>query len=42
MVSGIEAHNGHVRFSRGAGGSQQAPLYLGGTDFAVLSTDGRL
>jgi hypothetical protein len=41
LVSGIEAHNDHVRFSWGAGGSDDAPLYLGGTDFAVLSSDGR-
>jgi hypothetical protein len=41
LVSGIEAHNDHVRFSWGAGGSDGAPLYLGGTDFAVLSSDGR-
>ena len=41
LVSGIEAHNGAVRFSWAAGGSEQAPLYLGGTDFAVMSSDGR-
>ncbi len=41
LVSGIETHNGSVRFSWGAGGSEQAPLYLGGTDFAVMSGDGR-
>jgi hypothetical protein len=41
LVSGIEAHNDQVRFSWGAGGSEEAPLYLGGTDFAVLSDDGR-
>lgn len=37
LVSGIEAHNGYVRFSWAAGGSHQAPLHLGGTDFAVMS-----
>lgn len=42
LVSGIEAHNQYVRFSWAAGGSPEAPLYLGGTDFAVLATDGRL
>ena len=41
LRSGIEAHNGSVRFSWAAGGSEQAPLYLGGTDFAVMSGDGR-
>jgi hypothetical protein len=42
LVSGIEAHNGFVRFSWAAGGSPEAPLYLGGTDFATVATDGRL
>jgi hypothetical protein len=42
LISGIQAHNGYVRFSWAAGGSEQAPLYLGGTDFAVVSNDGRL
>jgi hypothetical protein len=42
LVSGIEAHNGFVRFSWAAGGSPEAPLYLGGTDFAMIATDGRL
>lgn len=41
LKSGIEAHHEHVRFSWGAGGSDQAPLYLGGTDFAVMAGDGR-
>jgi hypothetical protein len=41
LVSGIEAHNNFVRFSWAAGGSKEAPLYLGGTDFATLSPDGR-
>ena len=40
LVSGIEAHNGYVRFSWGAGGTESAPLYLGGTDFAVVSSEG--
>jgi hypothetical protein len=40
LVSGIETHNGHVRFSWAAGGVTDAPLYLGGTDFADI-TDGR-
>jgi hypothetical protein len=42
LVSKIEAHNGYIRFSWAAGGSEQAPLYLGGTDFAVTAGDGRL
>jgi hypothetical protein len=42
LVSGIEAQNGFVRFSWAAGGSPEAPLYLGGTDFAVVADDGRL
>jgi hypothetical protein len=42
LVSGIEAHNDFVRFSWAAGGTQEAPLYLGGTDFAVLAPDGRI
>jgi hypothetical protein len=42
LISGIEAHNGYVRFSWAAGGSPDAPLYLGGTDFAVVASDGRL
>jgi hypothetical protein len=33
LVSGIESHNGSVRFSWAAGGAPEAPLYLGGTDF---------
>jgi hypothetical protein len=42
LRSGIEAHNGFVRFSWSAGGSADAPLYIAGTDFAILATDGRL
>ena len=42
LVSGIEAHNGFVRFSWAAGGTNEAPLYLGGTDFATLAPDGRI
>jgi hypothetical protein len=42
LVSGIEAHNSYVRFSWAAGGSPDAPLYLAGTDFAVIALDGRL
>jgi len=42
LVSGIEAHNNFVRFSWAAGGTAEAPLYLGGTDFADLAADGRI
>jgi hypothetical protein len=31
-----------VRFSWAAGGTSDAPLYLGGTDFAMLAPDGRI
>src|SRR5947208_16449762 len=41
LVSGIEAHNAHARFSWAAGGAPEAPLFLAGTDFATVS-DGRL
>jgi SnoaL-like domain len=41
LRSGIEAHSGNVRFSWAAGGTEQAPLYLGGTDFALIAGDGR-
>ena len=42
LSSGIEAHHDHVRFSWTAGAAPDAPLYFGGTDFAVLADDGRL
>lgn len=42
LSSGIEAHHGRVRFSWSAGGTEQAPLFLAGTDFAELAPDGRL
>src|SRR5262245_50925778 len=42
LASGIETHNGYIRFSWAAGGIPEAPLYLGGTDFAVIAPDGRL
>ena len=41
LVSGIETHNGYLRFSWAAGGAPEAPLYLGGTDFAIVGRDGR-
>jgi SnoaL-like domain len=37
LISKIEAQNDYVRFSWAAGGSSDAPLYLGGTDFVVLA-----
>jgi hypothetical protein len=42
LASSIEAHNGYVRFSWAAGGTTEAPLYLGGTDFGMVAPDGRL
>jgi len=42
LVSKIETHNGNLRFSWAAGGTEQAPLYLAGTDFAVVAADGRI
>ncbi len=41
LVSGIEVQNGQARFSWAAGGMPETPLYFGGTDFAVISSDGR-
>ena len=42
LISKIETHNGNLRFSWAAGGTEQAPLYLGGTDYGLLAADGRL
>jgi hypothetical protein len=42
LASGIEAHHDYVRFSWVAGGTAEAPLYIKGTDFAVITDDGRL
>jgi hypothetical protein len=42
IASGIETHHDYVRFSWAAGGTAEAPLYIKGTDFAVLAGDGRL
>jgi hypothetical protein len=42
LVSKIEAHNGRIRFSWAAGGAEDAPLFLAGTDFATVAPDGRL
>jgi SnoaL-like domain len=40
LISKIEAHNEHIRFSWAAGGTPEAPLYLGGTDFIRVGPDG--
>ena len=42
LASGIDAHHDCVRFSWVAGGTAEAPLYIKGTDFAVLASDGRI
>jgi hypothetical protein len=42
LVSGIETHNGYVRFTWAAGGAPGAPLYFRGTDFGIRGEDGRL
>jgi hypothetical protein len=41
LASGIDAHHDYVRFSWVAGGTVDAPLYIKGTDFAVIADDGR-
>jgi hypothetical protein len=41
LVSRIEAYNGYIRFSWAAGGTDEAPLYLGGTDVVTVGADGR-
>ncbi len=41
LVSGIESHNGYVRFSWSAGGTPEAPLFIGGTDFGIVGSNGR-
>lgn len=42
LASGVEAHNDCLRFRWEAGGTSDAPLHFGGTDFAVVAVDGRL
>ncbi len=42
LSSGIEAHHDRVRFSWVAGGTEAAPLFIAGTDYATLAGDGRL
>ena len=41
LCSTIEAHHDSVRFSWQAGGTEAAPLFFAGTDFATLTPDGR-
>ena len=41
LCTGIEAHHDRVRFSWHAGGTDTAPLFFGGTDFATVAGDGR-
>src|SRR4029077_11903136 len=40
LASGIETHHEYVRFSWIAGGTNEAPLYIKGTDVAVLAKMG--
>lgn len=42
LASGVEVHHDYVRFSWVAGGTQEAPLYIKGTDFVVMAGDGRM
>ncbi|HUC17865.1 MAG TPA: nuclear transport factor 2 family protein [Acetobacteraceae bacterium] len=42
LISGIETHNDFARFRYAAGGTMEAPLYIGGTDFVTVAPDGRL
>jgi hypothetical protein len=42
LASGIEAHHDYLRFSWVAGGTAEAPLYIKGTDFVVVASDGRI
>ena len=42
LASGIEAHHDYVRFSWVAGGTPETPLYIKGTDFAIIAADGRI
>lgn len=42
LASSVEAHHDYVRFSWAAGGTAEAPLYIKGTDFAMVAGDGRM
>jgi len=41
LVSGIENHHEYVRFSWAAGGAPDTPIYIKGTDIAMLASDFR-
>lgn len=42
LASDVESHHDRLRFRWEAGGTPDAPLHFGGTDFATLSADGRI
>lgn len=42
LASEVESHHDRLRFRWEAGGTADAPLHFGGTDFCVVSPDGRL
>ncbi len=42
LASEVESHHGRLRFCWEAGGTADAPLHFGGTDFALVANDGRL
>jgi hypothetical protein len=42
LTSDVESHHDCLRFRWEAGGTKDAPLHFGGTDFAVVAPDGRL
>ena len=42
LASNVEAHSDRLRFRWEAGGTSDAPLHFGGSDFAVVAADGRL
>ncbi len=42
LKDGVDAYGDRVRFQWEAGGTKEAPLHFVGTDFGVLSADGRL
>ena len=42
LKNGFEAYGNRVRFQWEAGGTNDAPLHFVGTDFGIISSDGRL
>jgi hypothetical protein len=42
LAGEVESHHDVLRFRWEAGGTKEAPLHFGGTDFCVVSPDGRL